>query len=121
MIFIYILLSITFVYLLVTFIIYRVIFYRCDKPSKLVKINYTCEQRKVMNDVKKEIYEKYKLSHEDVFVESFDNLKLFGKLYVLDETRQHRALEACRAADRLASGRLSDHCRGGCRSSVSAA
>lgn len=87
MIFIYILLSITFVYLLVTFIIYRVIFYRCDKPSKLVKINYTCEQRKVMNDVKKEIYEKYKLSHEDVFVESFDNLKLFGKLYVLDEKK----------------------------------
>ena len=87
MIFIYILLSITFVYLLVTFIIYRVIFYRCDKPSKLVKINYTCEQRKVMNDVKKEIYEKYKLSHEDVFVESFDNLKLFGKLYILDEKK----------------------------------
>ena len=78
MIFIYMLLGVIFIYFLILFIIYKIIFYRCDGPSKLVKISYTKEQRKVLDSVKNEIYERYKLSYEDVYVTSYDNLKLYG-------------------------------------------
>ena len=87
MIFIYILIGVILVYLLILFIIYKVIFYRCDGSSKLVKIGYTDEQKKVMSSVRKEVFEKYKLKHEDVFVTSHDGLKLSGKLYILDEKK----------------------------------
>lgn len=85
MIFFYMLIGVVLLYLLVLFIVYKVIFYRCDGASKLVKIHYTDEQKKVMSSVRKEIFEKYKLDYEDVFINSHDNLKLYGKLYMLDE------------------------------------
>ena len=53
----------------------------------MVKINYTKEQREVLNSVKREVYEKYKLPYEDVYVTSHDNLKLYGRLYMNDEKK----------------------------------
>lgn len=87
MIFIYMLIGVILIYLVILFVIYKIIFYRCDGPSKLVKISYTKEQREVLNSVKNEIYERYKLSYEDVYVTSYDNLKLYGRLYMLDENK----------------------------------
>lgn len=87
MIGVYILIGLFVVGYLILYFIYRIAFLRGEKPSSLFSIKFTKEQEKKKNLILKELVSYFKKDNEEVYIDSFDGLRLYGKLYILDKKK----------------------------------
>ena len=85
MIGVYIIIGLFIVGYFILYMVYRTAFLRSEKPSSLFTIKFTSEQEKKKNIILKELVVYYKKPSEEIFIDSFDDLKLYGKYYHLDD------------------------------------
>lgn len=85
MIGVYIIIGLFIVGYFILYMVYRIAFLRSEKPSSLFTIKFTSEQEKKKNIILKELVGYYKKPSEEIYIDSFDDLKLYGKYYHLDD------------------------------------
>lgn len=85
--YLFIFIGIVLVGYFILYMVYRIAFLRSEKPSSLFTIKFTKEQEKKKNMILKELVSYYKKDFEEVYIDSFDGLKLYGKYYHLDDKK----------------------------------
>lgn len=87
MIGLYILIGVLLFSFIFLFLIFRIVFLRTNKPSSMFKIKYTKEQTENKNMIVKDLKEHLKSGYEEIYIDSFDGLKLYGKYYHLNDEK----------------------------------